>query len=73
MPIAITPLLELDETAEFMATSDVVDLVRLNVPAVATSEEQAVEVLIRLGRDEAEAWRHVRYCATGNWGLVSEE
>lgn len=66
----ITELLTLDPDAEHTPSQDLVDLVdlvRLNVPAVATSEEQAVYVLTALGRTHEEAERHVRYCVTGEW------
>lgn len=66
MPITITPLLELDPEAERMDTDDLVDLVRLNVLATASSALQAVTVLVRLGRDPGEAARHVEYCLTGS-------
>jgi hypothetical protein len=61
----ISPLLEINLRAESRPTDMVVDLIRHNVPTQVTSEAQAVEVLVALGRDPEEAREHVDYCVHG--------
>ena len=62
MPIAITPLLTLDENAISGSVDKVVDQIRHGVPSNINHRLLAEKVLVRLGLTETQARQRLRFC-----------